>query len=103
MKETSYQSKLIKKIETVLPEAVVLKNDPRFIQGIPDLIVLWRNKWAALELKKDSKASIQPNQQHYVDKLGAMSFASFINPETEGEVLDALQTAFGIRRKTRVP
>lgn len=103
MIESGYRSKLIKKIMDILPEAVVLKNDPRYIQGLPDLIILYKNTWAALELKRSSKASIRPNQKHYIEKLGAMSFASFINPENEGEVLDALQAAFGIRRKTRVP
>lgn len=103
MIESGYRTKLVKKIMKILPEAVVLKNDPRYIQGLPDLIVLYKNMWAALEIKRSSKASVRPNQEHYIQKLGAMSFASFINPENEGEVLDALQTSFGIRGKTRVP
>lgn len=102
MIESGYRTKLVKKITDILPDAVILKNDPRYIQGLPDLIVLYKNMWAALELKRSSKASIQPNQKHYIEKLGAMSFASFIHPENEVEVLDALQAAFGIRRKTRI-
>lgn len=102
MTESAYQSKLVKKIVDLIPDCVILRNDPRFIQGIPDLIVLHNNMWGALEVKVSSKAKVQPNQQHYVEKLGKMSFASFINPENEGEVLSALQTAFGIGRKTRL-
>lgn len=102
MKESAYQSKLVKKIVDLIPDCVILRNDPRHIQGIPDLIVLYKNMWGALEVKLSHNAAVQPNQLYYVDKLGHMSFASFINPENEGEVLGALQTAFGIGRKTRV-
>ena len=102
MKESGYQSKLIKKILDLIPGSFVLKNDPRYIQGLPDVIVLYKNMWAALEIKIDGKANIQPNQQHYIDKLGAMSFASFINPDNEENVLNELQRAFGIGRKARL-
>lgn len=103
MKESGYQPKLIKKIMALIPGSFVLKCDPRHIQGVPDIIVLYKNMWAALEIKIDGKASVQPNQKYYVDKLGAMSFASFISPDNEENVLNELQRAFGIGRKTRVP
>ena len=78
----------------MFPGCVILKNDPTYIQGVPDLIVLYENKWAMLEVKKDSSASHQPNQDYYVDKLGKMSFAAFIFPENVEEVLNDLQQAF---------
>jgi hypothetical protein len=102
MKESTYQNSLTKKIMALIPDCLVLKNDPRHIQGVPDIIVLYKDKWAALEVKVSDKSRIQPNQQHYVDALGAMSFASFINPDTEEEVLGELQQSFGITRKTCV-
>ena len=95
-------TKLIKKINKLFPGSFVIKNDPRYIQGLPDIIILYKNMWAALEVKISSKAHVQPNQQHYVNTLGAMSFASFINPDNEGEVLSDLQQAFGTTRKARV-
>lgn len=100
--ETRYQSSLVKKLNKMLPGCIILKNDPRHIQGVPDIIILFKNMWAALEVKKTSNAAVQPNQEYYVDKLGAMSFASFISPETEEDVLSALQRAFGIGGKTCV-
>lgn len=102
MKETGYQAKLIKKIVDLIPGCFVIKNDPRYIQGLPDIIVLYKTMWAALEIKLSNKANVQPNQQYYIDTLGAMSFASFINPSNEEEVLSDLQRAFGFTRKTRV-
>lgn len=102
MKESDYQRHLMKKIKTLIPECLILKSTAMYIQGLPDLIVLYKNMWAALEIKTSNRAPTQPNQQHYIDKLGAMSFASFISPDNEGDVLSELQQAFGITRKTRV-
>lgn len=89
--ERKYQAELIRKIKDRLPGSMVLKNDTEYIQGIPDLIVLYKNHWAGLECKRDSKAKHQPNQDYYVKTMNDMSFASFIFPENEEEVLDALQ------------
>lgn len=91
MTENKYQAKLIKRIRSLLPGCIVVKNDPTYIQGIPDLIVLYGERWAALEVKASAKARHRPNQDYYIDALGEMSFANFIYPENEEEVLDALQ------------
>ena len=103
MKENEYQSKLIKKIKERFPDAIVLKNDPNYKQGIPDLTILNGNKWAALETKRSEDAPHRPNQDYYVDKMNKMSFSSFIFPENEQEVLDAMERSFqrGSRRSTR--
>ena len=93
MLEKDYQAKLIKKIKKRLPDSIVLKEDANYKQGIPDLLVLNNSKWAALEVKKDEKASKQPNQEYYVDKMNSMSFASFIFPENEEDVLNAMEQA----------
>lgn len=77
-------------------------NDPAYIQGVPDLTVLSNKKWAMLEVKTSEDAVVQPNQGYYVQKLNKMSFAAFIYPENENEVLDALEFYFGSRnRKSR--
>ena len=101
-KESKFQAALIKEIKTRFPGSVVLKNDANYIQGFPDLLVLNKSKWAALECKKSEGASRQPNQSYYVDELGKMSYASFISPENKEEVLNELQQAFRTRRTTRV-
>lgn len=93
--ETRYQRDLIKRIEARFHGSRVLKNDPTRIQGIPDLLVLWGPNWAMLETKIRDSADIQPNQEFYISLFNEMSFASFIWPEIEEEVLDALQVAFG--------
>ena len=91
--ERDFQSGLIKKIKTRMPDAIVMKNDASYIQGIPDLLILKDNNWAALECKKTKGAKCQPNQKYYVDLMNEMSYAAFIFPENETEVLDALQRA----------
>lgn len=93
MKEAQFQKELIKKIKDRLPGCVVLKNDPNYIQGIPDLTILHKDKWAALECKKERDASHRPNQDYYVGKMNDMSYAAFVYPENEEEILDELERA----------
>ena len=93
-KESQFQAKLIKRLKEMFPGCIVLKNDCNYIQGIPDLTVLWKNKWALLECKKESKAPKRMNQPYYIAKGKEMSFGAFIFPENEEEVLNDLQQAF---------
>lgn len=102
-KESEFQAKLIKDIKKRFPGSIVLKNDPTYIQGIPDLIVLYKNKWAALEVKKSKNAKHQSNQDYYISKMNKMSFGRFIYPENKQEVMNDLQQTFGIRRATCSP
>jgi hypothetical protein len=96
MRENKFQSDLIKEIKSRFPDCIVMKNDPNYLQGIPDLLILHGNRWASLECKKDSKAKHQPNQDYYVERMNGMSFSSFIYPENKEEVLDAMEQAFVI-------
>lgn len=95
MKENEYQGRLIKKIKERFPGCEVLKNDPNYIQGVPDLTILYKDKWAALECKRSKEASLRPNQSYYISKFDSMSFSRLIYPENEEEVLNELQQSFG--------
>lgn len=94
VRENKYQSELIKKITTLFPQSMVLKNDPNYIQGVPDLLVLCDERWAMLEVKVSAKASRRPNQEYYIEKLEYMGFARFVYPENEEEVLRDLNQYF---------
>jgi hypothetical protein len=102
MLESVFQSKLIKELEEIFPGCIILKNDANYIQGFPDLLILYKKNWAVLECKKDRDASFRPNQEYYLELLGEMSYASVIYPEIKEEVLDELQKAFRARRSTRI-
>ena len=92
--ENAYQRKLIQKLKREFPEAMVLKNDPNYIQGIPDLIIMYGPQWAALEVKRSKASPARPNQDYYVDTMQKMSFARFIYPENEREIIDELKRFF---------
>lgn len=99
MLESEFQRLLVKELEVRFPGCIILKNDSTYIQGIPDLLVLYENHWASLEVKKSGKASHRPNQQYYVDKMNDMSYSAFIFPENKEEVLDEMERSF--KRRTR--
>lgn len=88
--ETEYQHELIGKLSMILPDCFVMKNDPEQYQGIPDLLILFEGRWAMLEVKLSENSPTQPNQPYYVDMFNEMSFAAFIYPENEDEVLEDL-------------
>lgn len=96
MLESKFQANLIKKLKEEYPGCIVLKNDSSYLQGVPDLLVLYNNRWASLEVKKNANARHQPNQDYYVEKMDDMSFSRFICPENEEEVLSDLKRAFNI-------
>lgn len=94
MLESNFQHSLIKDIKERFEGCMVLKNDANYIQGIPDLLVLYKNHWAALECKARQGAHHQPNQDYYVKKMNDMSFAAFVYPENKEEVLNAMEQSF---------
>lgn len=94
VKENKFQAKLIKEIKDLFPGCIVLKNDAEYIQGFPDLTILYGKHWAVLETKGSEDASHQPNQDYYILKTNEMSFGKFISPENKTEVLNELQSAF---------
>lgn len=92
--ERDFQSELIKEIKTTLPGCMVIKLDSGYIQGIPDLLVLYKDKWGTLENKRSAKAKKRPNQEYFVSKMNEMSFSRFIYPENKEEVLRELYDTF---------
>ena len=89
-----FQSKLIGRLNTEFPGCMILKNDANYLQGIPDLTVLYGPHWAVLECKASEDAEHQPNQDTYVEELDRMSFSRFVYPENEEETVDALRSLF---------
>jgi hypothetical protein len=102
MLERDYQPILIKRLRREFPGCVILKNDTDYMQGVPDLTVLFKDKWAMLEVKASANAPVQPNQEFYVRQFNEMSYAAFVYPENEEEVIRELQRAFQPRRVARV-
>jgi hypothetical protein len=93
-RESIYQASLIKKIQTIFPDCFIVKNDPSVNQGVPDLLLLVKDKWMMLETKRSKKSAVRPNQGFFVDKFNRMSYASFVHPDNEEQVLSELQSLF---------
>jgi len=102
MNEGAFKTRIINRLKDMFPDCEIIKPDSSYSQGIPDLIIFWGPYWASLEFKKSRNASRQANQEYYVQRLDSMSFAAFIYPENEEEVLGALEQAFKPPRRTRV-
>ena len=98
MKESDFQKSLINELKQMFTGCYIFKLDPQRYQGIPDLLILFKNKWATLECKKGKKASKRPNQDYRVEEMNKMSFSRVISPENKEEVLNDLRKAFGVKR-----
>ena len=99
--ESDFQKKLKKEISERFPGCYILKNDPTMIQGIPDLTILYNDRWAMLEVKQSEKARRKSSttikqQETHVARLNDMSFAAFIFPENKEDVLDAMERSFAV-------
>lgn len=94
MLERDYQRNLVKKLKQIFPGCIVMKNDAQLKQGIPDLTILYKDKWACLEVKKSENSSHRPNQDYNVEKLNGMSYAAFIYPENEEKIFSELREVF---------
>ncbi len=92
--ENVFQASLIRTIKNLLPGCIVLKLDPNYIQGIPDILILDGITWAALECKKSEDAPHRPNQDYYIRAMNRMSFATFVYPENVQQVLENMVNYF---------
>lgn len=102
MLENRFKTQLVKELKALLPGCIVLHIDPNEIQGMPDLLVLYQDRWAALEGKRSRNASHRPNQDYYVDLMNRMSYAAFIYPENKEEILSDLQRTFALGGAARL-
>lgn len=103
MLERDFQAGFIKKVRKLFPGCIILKNDSGYMQGVPDLTILFLRKWAILEVKASETEPYQPNQEWYLAEMDRMSFGRTVYPENEQEILDALQSLFRPKRQARVP
>ena len=102
MLESTFKNLLIEELESKFKGCFIVPGDANYCQGFPDILILYKTKWAALECKRSRHASIQPNQEYYIDRLNKLSFAAFIYPENKEEILNELQHALRPRRATRL-
>lgn len=96
MRERDYQAGLIRKLKKLYPGCIIMKNDSGYMQGIPDLTILYGTRWAVLEVKirePRTAQAFEPNQEWFLETMNEMSFAACIYPENEKDVLRGLQQA----------
>ena len=63
--ESGFQDRLIESLKALFPGCMVFKMDQ--IQGLPDLLILYGEKWASLECKRSATAKKRPNQDYSKD------------------------------------
>lgn len=91
--ESQFKTKIAGQLTVLLPYCVLLKNDEQFMPGIPDMLILYQDRWAMLEFKRSAprrKQDYEPNQEYYLRKFNDMAFASVIYPDNASLVLQEL-------------
>lgn len=100
--ESKFSTDLNHKLERMFPGCIILKNNPNYLQGVPDKLILWKDRWAMLETKKKRPTGpndFEPNQEWYLSVMHDMSFAACVYPENEEEILNALEYKFTTPRR----
>ena len=100
--ESEFERRLIREIMKAYPGAIILKNNPNFMQGFPDRLILFEDRWAAFDAKAKKDSPHQPNQDYYIDLLDEMSLGMFVYPENARSFLNELQRTFRPIRSTRI-
>jgi len=100
--ESRFQASLIREIKRKYPGAVIIKPDSGYLQGIPDRLILYQDKWIAFECKATKASGHRINQDYYIDLLNDMSYASFVYPENKERFLYELQQTFRPNRSSRI-
>lgn len=101
--ESKFQADFIKDLRDLFPGCIIVKGNSEYLQGIPDVLLLYRNNWAALEMKRSIaemekcvRTNNPPNQAWYVETMNHMSFSAFVYPENREEIIHALCDSFGV-------
>ena len=97
--EGNFKKKLIKDIKKEFPGCIVTKLEADYCNGIPDILILHKDKWATLEAKKNKGEVTKERenklaQDHYVAKMNSMGYSSYVYPENKEEVLNELKVHF---------
>lgn len=92
--ENKFQAELKSELKLLFPNCIITKNDPEMLQGIPDLTIIYKGKYAFLECKKEKNASRRPNQDYYIGYGQKFAFGEFIEPSNKKEVLERLYNYF---------
>jgi hypothetical protein len=101
--ESRFQARVVSDIRNkILPGCLLTMGNSASQQGIPDVFIVYYDKWAMLEFKAAPNSKHQPNQDYFVDRFNDWSFAAFIYPENAEEVLSELEQALRPRRQARV-
>lgn len=95
-RESKLEKDFKEELKHRLPGSYFIKGNSAMRQGFPDRMVLHGSRWAALEFKADEKSDFQPNQEHYLEELGKMSFAAVVTPANYQKVIDEMESAFGV-------
>lgn len=99
--ESDFKPQFHDRLEYLFPGCVLLKQDAELQQGIPDTLMLYKDMWAAFEVKRRQPRSMrdfQPNQPWWLERLNSMSYAACVYPENVEEVIHDLELLFSTRR-----
>lgn len=95
MRESTFRTGFIRKLRLLSPDIFVEFADPSRVNGIPDLIIFYRDKHARIETKRSKNASKRLHQEHYIQLFNSYGvYSTFLTPENEEEVLNELRRYF---------
>lgn len=97
MTESQFRTNFINKIKKLSPDIFIEFADANRVNGIPDVIIFYKNKHARIETKRSKNASKRLHQEYYINKFNSYGvYSTFLSPENEEEVINDLRRYFKI-------
>ena len=95
MTESQFKTKVVRYIKSALPGAWVYHPSDKWVSGIPDLFILYRGVFAAIELKvgKNKPSKLQLITLERLTAAGAITHVCWTMPEVQGVALKIKMSA----------
>lgn len=97
MNESRFKCAVVKQVKAALPGAYVYHPSDKWVSGIPDIFILWRGIFAAIELKvgKNKPTKIQLIHLERLATAGAITAVCWTRREVD-EVIKKIILKAGV-------
>lgn len=92
--ESTFEKEFCKALRQTLGERYTYTFKLTAAKGIPDRLILYKDKYALLEFKQYKNAKKQPGQETWVGHFDNLAYAAIVYPENAEKVMQDILNYF---------